>query len=646
MADKNKDSDVAPEGATTETPMETETVAEPAVESTDNQDVPMQEADNTADVPSIPAPPSSETSGETVAGDTPIASGDSATPSPAPGPEIGNVTANPTTQDKPQIVPGKGMGLCYCGRGRSVGEVELQCSVCLKWFHKECITTNVGNMLPFMTTYHFCCKFCHPNTQEVYSRRMPNFSQLCHMALANLMSQHRNDTPPKTMFSKEKQLIPFIHGNWESLTPMQRRTTVTWHQTIVKAMLKDSDLFVHKDKPDSPNEDESDFPLFGLVDKDLSNISPNYDPTKVTINLNASSNTSVQPLQSSNGATTNLPVSRGKRGPKKRDQLDSSIGLSTKKSKGDVIVTPKLPPHGFPLEHPYNKDGYRYILTETDPQVQSAAYDDDFWIGKPIPAHLYRAVVGTQVLLAPQDRAPVLKINDNRLSVTGDKGYCMVRATHGTNRGSWYYEVNIDNMPDGTATRIGWSQPLGNLQAPLGYDKFSYSWRSRKGTRFHQSRGKHYSDGYSQGDVLGFYIKLPDDVPPGKHLPPTYKDSTLIKFKSHLYFEEKDEASEVEKSLKPKTGTKIICYKNGVNQGVAFEDIFEGAYIPAISLYKSCSVTANFGPKFKHPPKDVPNWEPICNLSHLAQCEQTIADIIYHVEHEEEYLNYEKGVYV
>ena len=49
-------------------------------------------------------------------------------------------------------------------------------------------------------------------------------------------------------------------------------------------------------------------------------------------------------------------------------------------------------------------DGYCYILTETDPPVQSAAYDDDFWIGKPIPPHLYRAVVGTEVLLAPQDR--------------------------------------------------------------------------------------------------------------------------------------------------------------------------------------------------------------------------------------------------
>lgn len=32
----------------------------------------------------------------------------------------------------------------------------------------------------------------------------------------------------------------------------------------------------------------------------------------------------------------------------------------------------------------------------------------------------------------------------------------------------------------------------GNLQAPCGYDKLSYSWRSKAGTRFHQSRGKHY----------------------------------------------------------------------------------------------------------------------------------------------------------
>lgn len=66
--------------------------------------------------------------------------------------------------------------------------------------------------------------------------------------------------------------------------------------------------------------------------------------------------------------------------------------------------------------------------------------------------------------------------------------------------------------------------PVGNLQAPLGYDKFSYSWRSKKGTKFHQSMGKHYSSGYSQGDTLGFFIELPDATETARSLPDTYKD--------------------------------------------------------------------------------------------------------------------------
>ncbi|KAM7282053.1 phosphatidylserine lipase ABHD16A [Ixodes scapularis] len=80
----------------------------------------------------------------------------------------------------------------------------------------------------------------------------------------------------------------------------------------------------------------------------------------------------------------------------------------------------------------------------------------------------------------------------------------------GVEEGSWYFEVSIEDMPENSATRIGWSQALANLQAPLGYDRFGYSWRSRKGTRFHESRGYHYSDeGYGAGDTLGFLIQLP-----------------------------------------------------------------------------------------------------------------------------------------
>lgn len=94
-------------------------------------------------------------------------------------------------------------------------------------------------------------------------------------------------------------------------------------------------------------------------------------------------------------------------------------------------------------------------------------------------------------------------------------------------RGQWYWEATITNMPDGSATRLGWSQEFANLQAPLGYDKFGYSWRSRKGTRFHESHGKHYSSGYAQGDTLGFLIILPE-IENSSHVPNTFKDRVCI----------------------------------------------------------------------------------------------------------------------
>jgi Set1/Ash2 histone methyltransferase complex subunit ASH2 len=64
------------------------------------------------------------------------------------------------------------------------------------------------------------------------------------------------------------------------------------------------------------------------------------------------------------------------------------------------------------------------------------------------------------------------------MGVIGEKGYSMIRASHGVSHGTWYFEVNIKEMPNGSALRIGWAQKLANLQAPCGYDKFSYSWRN------------------------------------------------------------------------------------------------------------------------------------------------------------------------
>lgn len=189
-------------------------------------------------------------------------------------------------------------------------------------------------------------------------------------------------------------------------------------------------------------------------------------------------------------------------------------------------------------------------------------------------------------------------------------------------------------MPEGSATRIGWSQEYANLQAPLGYDKFGYSWRSRKGTRFHESIGKHYSNSYGEGDILGFLIMLPNS-PKIKHVPNTYKDRPLVKFKSHLYYEEKDNVADTLKALAPLEGSQIIFFKNGQCQGVAFNDVYGGAYYPAVALYKSSTVSVNFGPEFKFPPStEQYKFRPMCEKAEEAISEQSLADTLYLVEND------------
>uniref|UniRef100_A0A672M7X4 Set1/Ash2 histone methyltransferase complex subunit ASH2 n=1 Tax=Sinocyclocheilus grahami TaxID=75366 RepID=A0A672M7X4_SINGR len=473
--------------------------------------------------------------------------------------------------------------------GRQLGEVELQCALCMKWFTADTFSIDTATCLPFVTNYVFHCNVCHHSGNTYFLRKQANLKEMCLTTLANLTWRSRTqEEHPKTMFSKDKDIIPFIDKYWECMTTRQRPGKLTWPNNIVKTMSKERDVFLVKEHPDPGSKDpEEDYPKFGLLDQDLANIGPSYDSQK------------------------------------QMTAITGSGGLNGKT---------RLPPHGYPLEHPFNKDGYRYILAEPDPHAPDPEkLELDCWAGKPIPGDLYRACLYERVLLALHDRAPQLKISDDRLTVTGEKGYSMVRASHGVRKGAWYFEVTVDEMPQDTAARLGWSQPLGNLQAPLGYDKFSYSWRSKKGTRFHQSIGKHYSDSYGQGDILGFYIELPDDTETAKALPDTYKDKALIKFKSYLYFEEKDYVDKAEKSLKPTSSSRIIFFKNGVNQGVAYEDLYEGMYYPAISLYKSCTVSVNFGPHFKYPPKDIKH-QPISDMGWSAVTEHTLSDMLYHVE--------------
>lgn len=246
----------------------------------------------------------------------------------------------------------------------------------------------------------------------------------------------------------------------------------------------------------------------------------------------------------SHSSITNVSSRRGAK-RKASDTSGHMAGNSTsnnnrRKGINDISRLEKMVPTCFPNEHPFNKDGYRYHLVEPDPHspLRQKFEETEFWAGKPLPGHLYRLFIENKVLLAMHDRAPQLKLSEDRLTITGDKGYSMIRSTHGVAHGAWFFEAIITDKPSNSATRIGWAQKLANLQAPVGFDKFSYSWRSRKGTCFHSSIGRSNSKGgYDVGDTLGFYIYFPEPDDKSKLLYSSHKNmvSMIFAFNNKYY---------------------------------------------------------------------------------------------------------------
>ncbi|XP_039297627.1 set1/Ash2 histone methyltransferase complex subunit ASH2 isoform X2 [Nilaparvata lugens] len=516
--------------------------------------------------------------------------------------------------------PSEREGNCYCGKERNLNIVELLCANCNRWFHESCIGYQLGKLVPFMMNYIFVCKNCSPTGLESFKKTQALFPQMCVTALGNLMQQTIKEGASQTEFSKDKHIIPFIDCHWDSMTTTPRRVTQSWHSTVLRALIKETNIIF------ACNESAPNGPLYSLMAPDVTQIKPNYEA------MIKGGHLKVTEMGIQHGGGTGL---KG-RNAKRKVPGEGGTGAGKKGRGAGDLSAPKLPAHGYPLEHPYNKDGYRYILAEPDPNAPFRQEFDESsdWAGKPIPGWLYRTLSPASVLLALHDRAPQLRISEDRLTVTGDKGYCMVRATHAVSRGCWYYEAVIEEMPDGSAARLGWAQEYANLQAPLGYDKFGYSWRSRKGTRFHECRGKHFSRGFGEGDTLGCLIVLPTDNS-RSHIPQTYKDRPLVKFKSHLYYEEKDRVTECLKNLKPLPGSKIIFFINGEYQGEAFVDIYAGAYYPTISIHKSATVSVNFGPNFKNLPSTSEyNYRGMWEKAEEAICEQTMADLLYLTEND------------
>jgi Set1/Ash2 histone methyltransferase complex subunit ASH2 len=258
------------------------------------------------------------------------------------------------------------------------------------------------------------------------------------------------------------------------------------------------------------------------------------------------------------------------------------------------------------------------------------------------------------VTLAKLDSAPQLKIDNpspvdvtiddaqsstkslqRRLVVRGGmRGYRMSRATHAATKGCYYYEAIIldpndvkrgvkrpldENNTDGNNTtstvtkqrnghlRIGWSTRLGDLQAPVGYDKHSYAVRDTMGSKVHNSRreDKWGGEDFDPGDVIGFAICLA-----GNSVTSAADAITCDVTGGNAAATE----------TAPKTN-HIRFYKNGELMGncVAYDDITPEAYFPAISCYLEGSAQMNFGPHFVYPPKGLPDGTTLEPVSALCK---------------------------
>lgn len=234
---------------------------------------------------------------------------------------------------------------------------------------------------------------------------------------------------------------------------------------------------------------------------------------------------------------------------------------------------------------------------------QNAASAEDTVLITPVPRFPDKGddTPDMKICLSKVYKAEKVELSEDRLSAGSTKGYRMVRATRGVVEGAWYFEIKVVKLGETGHTRLGWSTEKGDLQAPVGYDGNSFGYRDLDGSKVHKAlREKYGEEGYREGDVIGFYINLPEGASFAP-MPPH-----LVWYKGQRYVCAPDAKEDPPKVV---PGSEISFFKNGVCQGVAFKDLYGGRYYPAASMYTlpnqpNCMVKFNFGPDFECFPED------------------------------------------
>jgi Set1/Ash2 histone methyltransferase complex subunit ASH2 len=195
---------------------------------------------------------------------------------------------------------------------------------------------------------------------------------MCVTALANLHWKRvaaTGENRSSQQFTLNDDIVPYFTENWENLTSMPRRVKSTWHQTLQKTLIKETELFRHR-------LEDGEY-QFSLADTDLTLIGPNNDAVK---QVGRKAIAGVGGAEKGDADAIEGPKTRG---ASKRSKANESTNQSGKRQKKFVLfrddmllinihfsttdyTSMKLSGFAYPIDHPFNRDGYRYFLAEQD----------------------------------------------------------------------------------------------------------------------------------------------------------------------------------------------------------------------------------------------------------------------------------------
>ncbi|KAL1920179.1 uncharacterized protein VTP21DRAFT_1325 [Calcarisporiella thermophila] len=403
---------------------------------------------------------------------------------------------------------------CYCGRDRDLSKLELQCQSCLNWFHDDCLSVSLGPVLPFITNYRFVCRMCSPSHEESFERLRAGWKEICATAVANQLLEHllednRSNSsvvkhslyadrwaeelnPGQYWFNKKDNFVPFVDRNWKALCTERSRTS-TWWATLGSCLYSSKDLFEARDEGN--RSAASDFRLFN---PNLWEFRPIYNPNVLPRGYHPG-RPQREPKRKSESAADSI----GQASSKRQIKRSPSVAAQTPSS---ASTPPQYLQTTFTSsqEHPFNTNRFRY----------------NFAVPNPLMPHVpYRLPDSRNGLtLSLEDRCTGIRYNRDMTTAMGEKGFRMARATCGVQEGRWYFEVFIDkgggegetkNSRTGAHVRLGFARREASLNAPVGFDAYSYGVRDSTGERVFCSRLSRFCEPFRTGDVIGVYISLP-----------------------------------------------------------------------------------------------------------------------------------------